>query len=257
MVHQTALLAGLPVTPSFYAFVFCGTVCSYNFHWYFTEPPDAVGSENKFSWHWAHRGLHLALALLFLFLSACFGLLLLSHWVWLLLSALFAFLYSAPKIPFFPFNKLRQIAYGKTVFLALVWMHVTTQLPLLVQGVLWQPVHYLFALHRFFLIYAICILFDLRDREPDQAQGIRSMITQMQLRQVGLIYYGVLGAWCVTLGLLTFYFSDGTLAALFFPGGVLLFFYAWFKKQQNDYVYYFLLDGLMIISLPLMLLFQF
>ena len=257
MVHQTSLLFNAIPSFSFYAFVFAGTLCSYNFHWYFTNVADDLEIKDKASWHIRYRKVHLFLGLFALLSAAFFAFQLLQHWIWLALTALFVFLYSAPKVPLAPFSKLKNIAYGKTVFLALAWMHVTTILPLLIQDVNWQLPHYLFALNRFFLIYAICILFDLRDREQDQKEGIKSMITQMHPAQVSVIYYSILFFWVITAIWLALYFSIGIFISLLIPGTVLLPGFGWLKRQHSDFIYYFILDGLMVISFPLMLLFEF
>lgn len=257
MVHQTALLFNAIPSFSFYAFVFAGTLCSYNFHWYFTNVTDDSEIGFKAAWHIRYQHVHLAIALLALLASALFAFLLIQHWVWLVLSAIFAFLYSAPKVPVPPFNRLKKIAYGKTVFLALAWMHVTTMLPMLIQNLDWQIPHYLFALNRFFLIYAICVLFDLRDRDHDQKEGIKSMITQMSKVQVSVIYYGILFFWAVTTAWLSLYFNWDVIISMLLPGLALLLGYKWLKNQQSEFVYYFILDGLMVISFPLMLLFRF
>jgi len=255
MVHQTALLFNVNLSFSFYAFVLAGTLCSYNFHWFFTQ---AAGADvpYKAKWHIRYRKVHLLISLTAIIAASYFAFQLIQHWEWLLLTAIFVFLYSAPKVPMPLFRQLKNIAYGKTVFLALAWMHVTTMLPFLVVDAEWSLPHYLFALHRFFLIYAICILFDLRDREQDQLEGIKSMITQMSTGQVSIIYYGILVCWAVTAFWLAFYFPFGVVFSLLVPGLWLLLGYGWFKKQQCDYVYYFMLDGLMVISYPLMLLFE-
>lgn len=257
MVYQTAYVFSLTVPLSFYGFVFFGTLCSYNFHWLFTPALLPLKPSLKLSWHVQHRRLHAALAVISVIAAACFVLLLYQHWVWLLATAFLTFLYSAPKIPVAPFTGLRKIAYGKTVFLALAWMHITTQLPLLMVQTHWQLSHYLFAFHRFSLIYAICILFDLRDREGDQLEGVKSMITQMSLPQVGVIYYGILFFYFISSLCLLAHFPSGTVLALLVPGMLLLFYYQWFSRQTSDFVFYFLLDGLMVFSLPLMLLFPF
>jgi 4-hydroxybenzoate polyprenyltransferase len=189
--------------------------------------------------------------------SLYFVSLLIEHWALLLATAVFTFLYTAPKIPVPPFTLLRKIAYGKTAFLALAWMHITTQLPLLMVETDWQLPQYLFALHRFGLIYTICILFDLRDRNSDRKEGIKSMVTQMSPPQVGVIYYGMLLFYFVCSLWLWAFLSPGATLALLIPGTILLFCYGWFTRQSSEYVFYFLLDGLMVISLPLMLLFPF
>ena len=257
MVYQVVHLFHIALPLSFYGFVFFGTLCSYNLHWLFTPATVTADAPFKTRWHVKHRHLHTVLTSIALVGAIFFVTHLLEHWTWLLATALFTFLYTAPKIPVAPFTSLRKIAYGKTVFLALAWMHITTQLPLLLVETNWQMQHYLFALHRFSLIYIICILFDLRDRESDKVEGIKSMITQMSLPQVRVIYFGMLLFYFVCTFWLWAYLSFGTGLALSIPGIILLFSYNWFIRQTSAYVFYFLLDGLMVFSLPLMLLFPF
>ena len=48
----------------------------------------------------------------------------------------------------------------------------------------------LFVISRFFFVYAICIMFDFRDRADDKATGIRSMVTAFSEKGVdGLFFY--------------------------------------------------------------------
>jgi hypothetical protein len=258
MVFQTCYLFGLEHQPYFYGFVFFGTLCSYNFHWFLTpkETPDDTASV-KVKWSQKHRKEHIAIAALSLAASIFFLVHLWQHLVWLFVTALFTFLYTAPKLPVQPFIRLRKVAYGKTVFLSLAWMHITTMLPLLVSRITWQLPHYLFALNRFFIIYAICILFDLRDRKRDREEGIRSMITEFTPLQVDVIFWGIMVAFFITTAWLAAFFSWGVIAGLLIPGILLVVYYNWFKAQRSDYVYYFILDGLMVFSLPWLLLFQF
>ena len=87
--------------------------------------------------------------------------------------------FSADQICEFYFRVLRKVALGKTIFLAFVWMYVTTILPAIISDSEWNTSYVLFVVSRFFQIYAICILFDWRDREDDKADGIRSLITYL------------------------------------------------------------------------------
>ena len=70
----------------------------------------------------------------------------------------------------------------------MVWMYVTTILPMIISGKPWQGDFYLFIISRFFLIYAICILFDYRDREDDKANGIRSLITFLDEKGIRTLF---------------------------------------------------------------------
>lgn len=257
MVYQTAYLFHLQLPGAFYFFVLFGTLCSYNFHWYLTPRhlPGAVSYKTR--WSQLHRRHHLAIALLSMAAAALCFVLLRTHALWLLVTAVFTFLYSAPKLPFAPFFQLRRIAYGKTIFLALAWTHITVMLPLLLSEPAWETPHYLFSVNRFFYLYAICILFDLRDRDKDQKEGIKSLVTQLDLPKVQLLFWCVAGVFFLTCLALLVYEPWTLVLSLLVPGLLVSLLYRWFLLQRSDYVYYFLLDGLMIFSLPLLLILQF
>ncbi|RYY91312.1 MAG: hypothetical protein EOO11_22920 [Chitinophagaceae bacterium] len=228
-------------------FIGSGTLCSYNFHWLLT--PALYGHSPKAAWSVRHRVLHAGLFGATLAASAWFGVRLLPHWHWLLLTAFITFLYSAPKIPARPFGFLKRIAVGKTAFLALAWTHIPFILPLLVAGTPWTSSSYLFVFNRFYLIYPICILFDYRDRESDRAEGIRSLVTQLPERGVHRLFVGSLVVFFASgLALPFFGCAPAEAAGLLLPGIVLSFLWRAAQRQRSDYFYYFALDGLMMLS---------
>ncbi len=254
MVFQLQLLfPQVNVSGIFYLFVFFSTMCSYNFHWWLTHH-SATGSE-RLQWALKYKWLHLVLYFIgMLGAAACFFMIR-QHWIWIGLGAFFTFLYSAPKIPQHFFIGLRRIAVGKTIFLAFVWMYVTTLLPLLVNNNPWQPAFTWLALSRFFLIYAICILFDYRDREDDKADGIRSMITWFNERGINNLFALSIALFVgFTLLLYTGNTNGITIGLLLLPGAVVTALYRYAKKHFSDYLYYFVLDGLMMLSGVLMIL---
>lgn len=256
MIYQTYLLFGLPVNLPFLLFAFSGTLCSYNFHWYLT--PSLYGLTGKAGWSVRHKRLHGALFVLAAISAAYYGLQLLHEWEWLLATAFITFLYSAPKIPYQSFRWLKNIAIGKTIFLAYSWTHVTAFLPIELAHPHWENAHYLFVINRFFLIYPICILFDLRDREEDKKEGIRSMITEFDYRGVGIIFWGSLLVFLATT--IALYFAGMSLLAvlaLFVPGVLLAALYRYSQNNVSDYHYYFVLDGLMMLSGLLLLFIEF
>lgn len=254
MVYQLQLLfPQVHVSGAFYLFVFFSTVCSYNFHWWLTHH-SATGSE-RLQWALKYKKLHLLLYFIGMLGAAICFWLIRQHWIWIALGAFFTFLYSAPKIPQHFFIGLRRIAVGKTIFLAVVWMYVTTLLPLLVNGADWHPAFTWLAISRFFLIYAICILFDYRDRDDDKADGIRSMITLFNERGIDNLFTLSLCLFAIFTVLLhgggTSWMSIGV---LLLPGLLVAVLYNYAKKHFSDYLYYFVLDGLMMLSGLLMIL---
>lgn len=256
MVYQTFDLL-LHSTPASYfiSFVFFATICSYSFHWWLT-PTDIEITSSRTQWLSRYKKVHFALFFIGLAGVIVSGLFLLQHWYWLLLSAFITFLYSAPKIPSPYFKALRKVALAKTIFLAFVWMYVTTILPLLISDQPWRMDFTLFAAGRFFLIYAICILFDYRDREYDKSIGIRSLITWLSDKNITLLFiislllFAIFTGWLIQYG-----YSYAAIILLLIPGVITAVLYPYAKRNFSDMLYYFVLDGLMALSSLMSLLF--
>ncbi|MDB5251423.1 MAG: hypothetical protein JWP27_592 [Flaviaesturariibacter sp.] len=252
MAWQTFVLFGYRVNTVLLAFIFFGTITSYNFHWYLT--PTLAGGSTKAVWSVRHKKLHAALFLLGLAGAAWSGWQLLDKWYWLLLTAFVTFLYSAPKIPLPLFRSLRRIAVGKTVFLALAWTQIPFILPLLFSTIAWTPVEHLFVFNRFFLIYAICIVFDYRDREADRRDGIRSLVTALDDAGINRLFWSSLIVFGASTVVLAWYGAPGgAVLMLAAPGVILGMLYSYARQRQSDHFYYFVLDGLMMLSSLLLL----
>lgn len=248
MTFQTNHLLSLEYNHRHYAaFVFFSTICSYNFHWYLT--PDSYTEHTRAHWTRQHKILHLLLFIAGIVGAAWYFFSFVHVWFWLMVPVVLTFLYSAPKLPYRPFTWLKKVAVGKTIFLAMVWMYVTTLPPMIISGAEWQPSFILFACSRFFLIYAICILFDYRDREEDKKDGIRSMITYFSEKGVSTLFFGSLVAFAAATAALYFYGMPVlTVIFLLVPGVIVLALFGTARRNFSDYLYYFVLDGLMMFS---------
>ncbi|WP_205510149.1 UbiA family prenyltransferase [Longitalea arenae] len=248
MVVQTNQLLYLQYDVYGYlVFVFFSTLCSYNFHWYLSA--DATSENARVRWTLHHKKLHLVLTAIGAIVSAWYFFHFIEHWFWLGGAVLLTFLYSAPKLRFGPFAWLSRIAVGKTLFLAFVWMYVTTFLPIAIDNHHWHPDSFLFCTSRFLLIYAICIIFDYRDRDYDRKAGIRSMITYFNERGIDNLFgLSIAGFAVSTIGLYFYGFSALTIVLLLIPGAITTVLYPVAKKNFSDYLYYFVLDGLMMFS---------
>lgn len=247
MVHQSHELLHLSFDlPAYLLFVFFSTLCSYNFHWYLT--PEAPSENYRVVWTQQHKKLHLVLACIGFIGAAWYFFYFIQYWLWLGGAVVLTFLYSAPKVSVGPFANLKKIAIGKTIFLAFVWTYVTTVLPIAL-GDSWNNASILFVMGRFFLVYAICILFDYRDRDYDRREGIRSMITWFSETGINRIFYiSVLLYLVCSVALKQFDFSIRVIACLFAPAIILVALYPLAKRNFSDYLYYFVLDGLMMFS---------
>jgi len=241
---------------SFYLFVFFSTVCSYNLHWFLTS--HSIKPSQRIQWAQKYKQIHLILFIVGLSGSAIFFFTLLQHWYWLLLGAFITFLYTAPKLPHELFKELKKIAIGKTIFLSMVWTYVTTALPLLVTSTEFNTDAWLFIASRYFLIYAICIIFDYRDKEDDKQEGIRTFITYLNERGIDILFYSSLLIFTIATICMYFYgHTITTIVILLIPGIITATLYTYAKKNLSDIFYYFILDGLMMFSALIMLVMSF
>ena len=254
MVDQTyRFLLQSPVNMHFLLFVLSSTLCSYSFHWYLTS--HSVIPSPRLKWLEKNRNIHVVLFIVGLAGSGIFFFYLLPYWHWLLIGVFITFLYSAPKLPHRYFKFLRKVAFGKTIFLAFVWMYVTTILPIIISDRDWNTSYVLFAVSRFFQIYAICILFDYRDREDDKADGIRSLITYLDEKGIFYLFTFSIIIFFICTGLLYRYdYKISDIIILLIPGILTAALYQYAKRNFFDIFYYFFLDGLMAFSALVMLI---
>lgn len=256
MVYQTNWLfaqrdPGYDLT----GFVLFSTLCSYSFHWYLTS--GSVIPSERIQWLKKFRLVHTVLFFIGLAGAVYFFYQLKEYWSWLMVAAFATFLYSAPKIPHPLFRMLRKVAIGKTIFLAFVWMYVTSVLPVVVAEISWHKETWFYFISRFFLIYAICILFDYRDRADDKAAGVRSLITFLGEKSITVLFFLSILIFIGTtiLFVLSYHHSVVELIILLIPGLITAVLYNYARKHFNDMFYYLVLDGLMAFSALLMLVF--
>jgi 4-hydroxybenzoate polyprenyltransferase len=256
MIWQTShLLLGSPPSGRLMGFVFFSTICSYNFHWYLT--PRSTSPSRRVQWTHHHKALHFILYLAGAVGAAVYFFYLLPYLPALFFAALLTFLYSAPKLPQKAFRQLQKIAVGKTLFLTFVWVYVTTVLPIIISGAAWSVSFVLFIGSRFFLIYALCLLFDYRDREDDKAHGIRSLITLLDERGIDLLFVLSIILFFFSCCALSFYhYPAFYIVLLLIPGFITAALYRVAKRNFSDDLYYVVLDGLMMFSGLLMLIFR-
>ncbi|MET0634901.1 MAG: hypothetical protein ABWZ25_02670 [Chitinophagaceae bacterium] len=267
MAWQTYYVLGITVHPDTLWFIFFSTLSSYSFHWMLTT--DWTHDTSRSQWQQSARWIHPLLLVLAATGTCWFGWKLVAHWPYLLTIALLTFLYSAPKIPHPLFKKLRQVAIAKTLFLAIIWTMATTLIPVVTSGnnsiTGWtglltgtggqnpEITFLLFLLNRFFLIYAICILFDLRDRDNDRNHGIRSLVTWLHPTQVRVLFR--LSLFLFTLsGCLMLAVGQSILPVclILIPGILTGLLYRKALLSYGDLLYYFVLDGLMALSAAIM-----
>ena len=116
-------------------------------------------------------------------------------------------------------------------------------------GVLQRRRRSSFVQGNFFFIYAICILFDFHDRDYDKKEGIRSMITYFNERGIDILFsISIIAFFLLSILLNQAGIQWINIGILLIPSFVLIAFYRHAKRNFSDYLYYFVLDGLMMFS---------
>lgn len=256
MIWQTSrLLLGTSPSMHLLDFVFFATICSYNFHWYLTSR--SASPSRRVHWTHDHKILHIVLYLIGAAGSVIYFFYLRRFIVAIGFAALLTFLYSAPKLPQPIFRWLRSVAIGKTFFLTAVWTYVTAILPVIIAGAAWKGDFYWYVLGRFFLIYGVCLIFDFRDREDDRAEGIVSIVTLLNARGLDRLFLTSMTLFFFSnIALAWYHYPAFYIILLLIPGVILAALYPETKRNYSDYLYYVALDGIVMLSGLLMLIFR-
>ena len=235
-------------------FIAGSTLLSYNLHWYLVN--DELRHSDRIKWTRKHKTLLLLLAIIGAALAAFYFFRLRQQWVPLIIPAFITVIYTAPKIP--ALHKLKTLAYGKTFLLAFTWTYVTVMMPLWIYGYEWSSTAILFCFSRFFLIYPICLLFDYRDRKEDLEQGLTTLPARISTKTLGILFYIIMTLFLLaTLLLLNTGGLYKEILLLLIPGIILALLYPLARRNFSDYLYYFILDGLMMLSALLSILMAF
>jgi 4-hydroxybenzoate polyprenyltransferase len=245
MSWETQHLSGFS-DPTYLWFIFFSTLLSYSFHSIINSVYADISPRHE--WNIRNRKwLYLIMAVsgiltIFIFLQHY-----LDNLLPFLAGGLLTFAYSAPNLPGKFFEILRRIAFGKTFFLAFMWAYATTILPVLAYDPQANPISP-FLGSRFYLVYAICILFDLKDREEDRGKGIRALPTMLGDSAVKAFYFTSLGIAIFFSFMETWPLITATTVILLIPVIIALFIFRLTKYGGSEMTYYVYLDGLMMLS---------
>lgn len=254
--ETTVLLNGIRLERSLLGFIFWATLSAYNLHWHWSPPENHEILRKKILLRWPKAHPYLAVV-------GVSGIVVLipslsKDLVIILPAFLFTLLYTAPKSPYPALHFLRKFSIAKTFYLASVWTYVTTVLPLLHQKTGWHIHVSFFIIARFFLIYAVCLLFDWRDRESDAAQGIHSMVSGLSKKGMHLIFTISLSIYA--LALIAWASQDWPIKdmiTLLTPGALCALLYSRAISSRSEILYYGLIDGSLILPCILRLFLSF
>jgi len=247
LCYQTNTILHMPHNTNLYGFVFFSTICSYNFYWllskfYFSDRIfNALFFKNNLSFISMFL-IAAAVSVFFLFHIQY----LLPH---ILIAVFLTVLYSLPLWPYSVLKKLQKLGFFKTILLSFTWAFITTVLPashMLQEDI--SPMAVLFAA-RFCFMLLLCIIFDRRDISVDKLHGLRSLATDLPQQKLTVIIHIVFVLYFVMGLFLRFYFNDKPqMFAFLITGAIVWSVYNLSLKKRGYLFYYFLVDGLMLIS---------
>lgn len=245
---ETSLLLGFPLNNfSFYLVVFSATLGQYNIHYYIKR--SAGPSSDRFAWSRQHRHVHLALNIVGAagLLGGLFHLQP-RHFMVLGIIAVLTVLYSFPFLPFERKKRLKDFGLLKILVLTYVWTLITVWFPVVSLSRITADFRLVF-IHRFIFMFALCLAFDIRDREADAADGIGTIPVRLGRRRSFMISYATLAVFAV-LTLLLFR-STGNLPqlhALLLSTAATAFVVGFAKRRDTDMYYLACIDGMMLLQ---------
>lgn len=247
LCYQTYLLLHIAPDNKIFLFIFFATLSSYNFYWLVS----------KFSFNTYESIGHFTKknsSYLLIWFCAGIGLFITSWqlpylWPYIIFAIFLTLIYSMPLWPFKWVIVLRKAGFLKTTLLSFTWAYVTVVFPAV--PVLFTdaiPVTALFVA-RFFFMLLLCTIFDKRDVEADKLHALHSLATDIKLNTLHLIMIFVFTGYLISGFWLRNHLKDDAQLLAFFVTGILV---AWAYiaslKKQGYVFYYFLIDGLMLVS---------
>ena len=246
MAFQTALLLHVDIDGYLYGFIFFATLCSYNFYWILS----ALAFKKKLSVQVLKNYYTNFLVLLIAAAGDVFCILKIDGILPLAaISVLLTLLYALPLLPFSWLNFARKAGVIKTTLLSFTWAFVTVYLPYKVSGVQHFQSFLMLFNNRFLFMMMLCIIFDNRDMEVDKLRGLRSLATDVSPRALHYIMMFIFTAYIINGVVFRLWY--GELQQLFpflLMGFICILVYGYSRRKQGYLFYYFITDGLMLLS---------
>lgn len=246
MAFETVELLHMPFDTTFYYFLFFATVAAYNFHWIVSGIKSYKGLwsyvfHNRKNSFWAFI-IGAGLAMYYFVME---GLTLNDIMVPVGLTILYSLPLIHPKI----FQLTRKLGFFKTILLAFVWAYATAYLPLHQSFFKYNAISWIMVANRFCFLFVLCIIFDKRDKEVDKAKGVINFATQLSTKSLYNVVMFVFFAWSIT-NILAYVYGLFNYQAVAMQAVTVITYlvYLMSSKKRGYFFYYFLVDGLMILS---------
>jgi 4-hydroxybenzoate polyprenyltransferase len=250
LVWETYLLTSMPISLRLGVIVFFSTFFIYNVDSLLPYKFNQEGGHTpRAAWIQKNRleliflSLGSALSVLFLYWTAIFDL---NFW-FLLHLVVVAGLYSVAIVPegerYIP---LRDIPLLKVFLIAYVWSAVTVQLPLMEAGKdLFAGENLLIFLRRFLFIFALTLVFDIRDLYKDKQSGTLTFPGKWGILKTKQIALGALLLYVLLAPLSMSWTATISLGLAGIGAGLVV----WYSHQYRSQYYFLILaDGMMLVQ---------
>lgn len=254
MCIETNLLMHLPLNkPGFYFFVFGGVMVQYNLHYLVKKTSHSNSSH--FEWSKKNRFTHLLLA------GAGMALLIigvfsfeLHHFIFLLVLGAITLLYSLPLLPFASKRRLKDFGILKISTLVVLWTVITVWFPIDQVTTAEKPFALIF-IRRFIFLFALCLVFDIRDFDIDTRENIRTIPVIIGIKNTYILHYILLAAF-VLLSILEYLQlpDTGRLNAMLLSAAATVVVVKYIKRNNSDIAYLACLDGMMLLQALLIII---
>ncbi|MCB0710485.1 MAG: hypothetical protein R2765_08080 [Ferruginibacter sp.] len=247
LAFQTVQLLNLQHHFPLYGFIFCATLCSYNFYWMLSK----FSLMTDYSLLQVYKKEQTGLLLM---LFAGTGMLLFFYQSGLALRFIIAavaltILYSIPLLPIRFLHFTRKAGVFKTFLLAFTWAYVTVIIPLQKSIFHLSGADFFVFTRRFLFMLMLCIIFDNRDKAMDKIRGLHSLATDLKPMMLKLLIYFIFAVLFIS----NFFYKQFGIHAWHSVGLqvstlALLVVYFFSQKKQGYLFYYFIVDGMMLFS---------
>ena len=170
------------------------------------------------------------------------------------LLGVFAIGYSIPILPFIKSKPLRQSGWLKTLDLSFVWTIATYALPVLYwhRSLTEFPVEFLI---RFALIFALCLLFDIRDIRLDDEQNLVTLPRQIGVKNCYRLLNAAISLF-ILFSILQYFHVHliSKLVGAMLTALLLIWVIRYAERYRNRRIYFGLVDGVMLFYAALILI---
>lgn len=169
----------------------------------------------------------------------------------------FALAYFIPALPVGDRKRLREYGLLKITVLTAVWAGATAVLPMQYRGV---PIsaYPLEVLMRFVFVFALCVVFDIRDMQTDTKQNIETLPNKIGVvRAYRLVYFSLVLFVLTAVAQYTIHPDTGRLVAAGLTAVITAIVTKYIRKHTGHSAFVALVDGMMLVYAALVLLFSY